>query len=101
MSVPQKKIAYLRFVRPSPTKIREGQSTKAESRGKFAASPKQVLCDEDLQAGQDEKCDDDGKSETNLLELLNGTPVDTTALVDQVAGLHTSSARRAIQRGWE
>ena len=50
---------------------------------------------------EDEECDDDGNSETNLLELLNGTLVDTTALVDQVAGLHTSSARRAIQRGWE
>jgi len=25
---------------------------------------------------------------TDLLELLNGTLVDTTALVDQVAGLH-------------
>lgn len=25
--------------------------------------------------------------DTNLLELLNGTLVDTTALVDQVAGL--------------
>ena len=46
---------------------------------------------------EDEECDDDGNSETNLLELLNGTLVDTTALVDQVAGLQTLSACRASQ----
>lgn len=34
--------------------------------------------------------------ETNLLELLNGTLVDTTALVDEVTGL--SSCQRAPSR---
>lgn len=39
---------------------------------------------------------------TNLLELLNGTLVDTTALVDQVAGLETLSACHDMQqRRWE
>jgi len=36
---------------------------------------------------------------TDLLELLNGTLVDTTALVDQVAGLHPIcqlAARRGV-----
>lgn len=89
------------FVCPSPTKIREGQCTKAESRGKCADTPKRILCDGNFRPGQDEECDD-GNSETNLLELLNGTLVDTTALVDQVAGLETLSACHDMQqRRWE
>lgn len=101
LSVPQKKKCDPPFVCPSPTKIREGQCTKAESRGKCADTQKRILCDGNFRPGQDGECDEDGNSETNLLELLNGTLVDTTALVDQVAGLETLSARHDIQRRWE
>lgn len=100
LSVPQKKNCYPPFVCPSPTKIREGQCTKAESRGKCADIQKRILCDGNFRPGQDEECDD-GNNETNLLELLNGTLVDTTALVDQVTGLETLSACHDMQRRWE
>ena len=38
-----------------------------------------------MKAMTQSKCEDEVEESTNLLELLNGTLVDTAALVDQVA----------------
>lgn len=73
--------AYLVCV-PLPHLDKRGVATKAEQqeKGRWQAEIKEICAE----MNGDEK---NGTGNTDLLELLNGTLVDTTALVDKVAGL--------------